>query len=78
MEEEKSSEVTFKFYLPEHAEEVWRHMNASKMFSLLWDIDQKMRSITKYEDIEEDHPRHKLAEEIRTMIHEEIKLYDIN
>lgn len=75
--EEKSSEVTFKYYLPEHEDDLWVHVNAQKMASLLRKIDQEMRSIIKYEDIPADHPRKVLAEEIRKMIHEEINLYDL-
>lgn len=77
-EHHPQAEVTFKYYLPEHTDEVWIHTNAQKMYSLLFDLDQKMRSIVKYEDIPEDHPRHKLAEEIRSMIWEEINLDRIN
>lgn len=68
------AEVTFKYYLPEHNDEVWIHINASEMYSLLWELDQKCRSICKYEDIPEDHPRHKLAQEIRDMIWENVNL----
>jgi hypothetical protein len=73
-EETKNPEVTFKYWLPEHDNEVWLHTNAQKMYSFIWELDQKLRSIVKYEDIPEDHPRHKLAEEIRDMIYEEIDM----
>jgi hypothetical protein len=67
-----SAEVTYKFYLPEQESDVYIHNNANAMYSVLWDLDRKMRSITKHEDIDEDHPRHKLADEVRDMIHKAI------
>lgn len=69
--EDKSAEVIFKYYLPEHSDEVWIHTNANKMYSLLWELDQKMRSILKYEEAPKEG-RADLAEEIRTMIWDEI------
>lgn len=71
---EKSPEVTFKYYMPENKDDVWIHTNALKMYSLLHDIDQRCRSVMKYEDHPEDSPIDKLAEEIRRMIREEIDL----
>lgn len=69
-----AAEVTFKYYLPAHEDEIWIHANAQKMYELLYELDQKMRSITKYEDIPEDHPRHMLADEVREFINAGIDL----
>ncbi len=67
MEEIKSSEVTFKFYLPEHNDDVWLVTNSYKMFRLLHEIDQRCRDVVKYDD-KATEDKHKLAEEIRDMI----------
>ena len=75
--EEKYAEVTFKYYLPDHADELWIHTNAHKMYSLLFELDQRCRTVVKYEEIEEDSPRYKLAEEIRSMIWNEINLDNV-
>ena len=67
MEEYKSPEVTFRYWMPEHSSDVYLHVNASRMYSILHDIDQRCRSVIKYED----HPsedRIRLAEDIRNMI----------
>ena len=71
--EEKQTEVTFKYYLPTHQEEVYVHINASDMASLLWDIDQECRRVEKYED-NASEGRVALAEHIRDMIHSQIDL----
>lgn len=76
-EEPKSAEVIFKYYLPEHAGEVFIHTNASKMYSLLWELDQRCRTVLKYEDGPSED-RQRLAEEIRDMIHSEINLDEGN
>ena len=73
MQESKSSEVTFKYYLPENQDESWLHTHAFIMYSILHDIDQHCRSIIKYEDSTEE-TRLDLAEEIRKMIHKEINM----
>jgi len=70
---EKDPEVTFKFYLPMHQDDVYMHVNAAKMYCLLHEIDQKCRNIIKHEggSIDKLH----LAEEIRELIRNEI---DVN
>lgn len=73
MPPEKCPEVTFKYYLPENDDDVWIHINASKMYSLLWEIDQRCRSVVKYED-KASEDRVKLAEEIRQMIYENVDM----
>ncbi len=73
MEESKSAEVSFKYYLPEHQDELNLHINAWKMYSLLHEIDQHCRSIIKYkEDATEAEVN--LCEKIREMIYNEIDM----
>lgn len=74
MTEEKSAEVTFKYYLPEHSDDVFIHTHASDMYCLLWEIDQLCRTVCKYEEIPETDGRYKLAEEIRDMIRDGVDL----
>ena len=73
MDDYKSPEVTFKYYLPENQDDVFLHINASKMYSLLHDIDQHCRSVVKYEE-KATEERIKLAEYIRDMIHNNIDM----
>lgn len=73
MVEDQSPEVTFKYFLPEHSDEVYLHTNSMQMYCLLHEIDQKCRSILKYED-NASPDKQKLAEEIREMIHNEINM----
>jgi len=77
MDESKSSEVTFKFYLPEHSDEIFLVVNASKMYRLLCDIDDYCREIVKHESNPHDE-RIKLAEYIRDMINCEINLEEVS
>jgi hypothetical protein len=67
------SEVMFKYYLPEHKDDVWIHVNASKMYCLLNELDQLCRSILKHEQ-NPDEGRQRLAENIREIIQQEIDL----
>lgn len=72
--EDKHAEVTFKYYVPEHDADIRMHINAGKMYSLLWDLDQHLRGIIKYGNLHSDHPRCVLAEEIREMIRNNVEL----
>ena len=73
MSEDRPYEVSFKYYLPEHSDELYIHVNAGAMYSLLHEIDQHLRKTTKYE--ENPHPEKlKLAEDIREMIHDAINM----
>lgn len=76
MSDEKSSEVIFKYYLPEHTTEIWITNHAQRMYSIIFDIDEMCRSVLKYED-GPDEGRSTLAQEIRDYIHSEIDL-DMN
>jgi hypothetical protein len=71
--EAKSPEVIFKYCLPEHAEDVWLHIHASDMWSLLYEIDQKCRSVVKYDD-KASEDKVSFAEQIRELIRENIDL----
>lgn len=66
-------EVTFKYYLPEHQDQIYIHTNALKMLCLLSDIDQKCRSIEKYAS-NASKDTLALCEEIRQMICEDVDL----
>lgn len=63
MDEENQIEVTYKFYLPEHEEDLEEFKNASKYRRALCDIYNRCRTVWKYED---DAPKERvdLAEEI--------------
>lgn len=72
-EEYQSPEVSFKYYLPENDDEVWMHIHASDMYSILHDIDQHCRGILKYDNKATEDKRN-LAEHIRNLIHESIDM----
>lgn len=69
---EKSSEVTFKYYLPENDEDVLLHINARKLYQCLYDIDQVCRKIIKYGD--DGILIEGLAESIRDIIHNNVNM----
>lgn len=71
--EEKFAEVTFKYYLPLHQEDVYAHIHSRDMASILWDIDQECRKVEKYED-DPSEGRIALAQYIRDMIHSQVDL----
>lgn len=71
----KSSEVCFTYYLPDHKSEVFIHINAQKIYSLLWEIDQKCRAKLKYGD---DKNWDDFVQSIRDLIHSEIDLDEGN
>ncbi len=71
--EYKCSEVTFKYYLPDHEDELYLHSHASDMYSLLFEIDNVCRSLIKYGDEKIKDPI-EFAEKIREMIHNNIDM----
>lgn len=73
MDELKQSEVTFKFYMPEHGDDVWLTVNAYKMFRLLNLIDQRCRDLLKYDE-KASEDKQKLAQEIRDMIYTSVDM----
>ena len=52
--------VTWTFHLPDEKYDVQSHMKANDMRSILWDLDQDMRSKIKYGD--------ELSEETKTIL----------
>lgn len=73
MDDGKSPEVTFRYYLPDNQDELFLHIHASKMYCLLHEIDQQCRTLIKYRgDASKDAVD--LAEELRAMIHDGINL----
>jgi hypothetical protein len=70
---ERSPEVTFKYYLPEHQDEISIHFNAINMLRLLNDIDEKCRGLIKWNDSASEETI-SFAEEIREMMRGEIDI----
>lgn len=70
MEKEiNSAEVTFKFYLPEHKNEVFILTNAEEMYNYLQDIYNECRNVIKFGTNAEVK---KFAELIRDLIRIEL------
>lgn len=42
--------VKFEFVLPEDQEDLDLHLKSKDFYSVIWDIDQFMRNIVKYEE----------------------------
>ena len=72
---EKRCEVCFTYYLPDHKSDIFIHINAQKMYSLLWDIDQDCRAKLKYGD---DKNWAEFVQGIRDKINSEIDLDEGN
>ena len=68
-EEYKSSEVIFKYHLPENRDDVYLHVRSYDMYRILSEIDDACRTVIKYED-ESTKTRTDLAQQIRDIIHE--------
>jgi len=66
----KAMKITFEFDGDTEREEAERVLRVSEPFSLLWDIDQRLRDIQKYHSDEEKPTKEELIEELRGMIHE--------
>lgn len=63
----KQPEITFKYYAQDNKEDIWLHMNAREMWSVLWDVDQRCRCLIRHghgQDLSLDD----FAQEIRDMI----------
>lgn len=58
--------------------EVETLLNASKYRLALWDIDQMLRSIHKYDNDEEKHHKSDIAYDIREKIHEILTDYNLD
>jgi hypothetical protein len=62
--------ATLEYNLPDDAEDFETAVNASKMYSILWEMDQWLRANTKYapDDMSED--TYKAYEKCREMLRE--------
>jgi glutamate-1-semialdehyde aminotransferase len=60
------AKATLQFNLPDEQSDFDAAINGRAALSVLWDIDQRLRSLLKHGDPTE--PEAKLAEEIREMI----------
>ena len=79
MEEYKKSEVTFKYYMPDNEDDVWMHVHASDMYSLIYDVDQFCRSVIKYgKESQQIKDEDDFAEKIREMIRNRIDMDKIS
>jgi hypothetical protein len=63
--------ATLEFDLPEEQPEFSAAIHGGTAKLVLWDIDQRCRSLVKYNDAASDDAR-RLAEEIRDMIPSEL------
>lgn len=63
--------ASLEFDLPEEEAEFRAATQGSRARGILWDIDQRCRSLIKYNDAASDDAR-RLAEEIRMMIPAEL------
>ena len=68
-DEYKQIEVTYKYLLPDHKEELYDITNASAYSMALDDIYNKCRSVWKYEE-NPSQDRVKLSEEIARIVNE--------
>jgi len=63
------SKITFEFNLPEEDSEFEACANARNLATILWDLDQWLRSEQKYND-RESIPVDELRDKLREMISE--------
>jgi len=63
------SKITFEFNLPEEDSEFEACANARNLATILWDVDQWLRSEQKYND-RESIPVDELRDKLREMISE--------
>ena len=69
--------VSFTCHLPDNQDDFWLFANASRMWSLLYALDQKCREVEKHEQ-NPPEGRVALADELRQMIRDEIDLYELS
>jgi hypothetical protein len=63
--------AVIEFQLPEEQEEFNTFSNASKYYSTLWDLDQWLRGIIKYDDSLTDE-QETIYQKVRDRLHEEL------
>ena len=73
MKKHKSSEITFTYYLPEHADDVSIHVQANAMYCVLFEIKQMCDAILKRPENGSDG-LHVIAQEMSNIIAEEVNL----
>ena len=62
--------ATLEFNLPDEALEFETTVNAAKMYTILWDLDQWLRSNTKYAPDEMSDDTYKAFEQCREKLRE--------
>jgi hypothetical protein len=69
------SKITFEFNLPEEDSEFEACANARNLATILWDLDQWLRTEQKYNE-RESIPVDELREKLRTMLSEAGMTFD--
>ena len=67
--------ATLEFNLPEDELDLSNAINGNKFKLILWDMDQHLRSIVKYSEIEEEV---RVAEELRNKLREYFSEYNVS
>jgi hypothetical protein len=68
--------ATLEFNLPEDDAEYYCATKGSAMYASLWDIQQELRKLYKYEELNEDE--WKMVERIRDSFHAILQDNDVN
>lgn len=71
-------EAILKFNLPEDRDYFTLATNASKMWSILWELDQDLRSKVKYAPDGSNEDKLEAYQEIREMLHDMMRNEDIS
>lgn len=72
----KSMKATIEFNLPEDKYEWENAVQADAMFACLWDVQQELRRLWKYEELSEE--QFKMVERIRDSFHSIIQEHNVN
>jgi len=71
-------EAILKFNLPEETSDFELAVNAVKMYSIIWSLDQWLRTNTKYASDNISSDTYKAYEECREKLHELMTDYNIS
>jgi len=71
-------EAILKFNLPEETSDFELAVNAVKMYSIIWSLDQWLRGNTKYAPDNMSSDTYKAYEQCREKLHELMSDYNIN
>jgi len=71
-------EAILKFNLPEETSDFELAVNAVKMYSIIWSLDQWLRTNTKYASDNISSDTYKAYEQCREKLHELMIDYNIN